>query len=149
MKNLLLCLIFALSPAVVFAQDAAKPKAEKHSHDETPLGETMDKLNGAWRKLRRQAADAAQNPASLELLAIVKAAAEKSLTFTPDLAKDVPADKREKFIAGYQAKMKETIAAFSKLEALLKAGDNPGAVELIAKIATMQKEGHKEYKRPE
>lgn len=149
MKNLLLCVALAVSPALLFAQDAAKPKAEKHSHDETPLGETMDKLNGAWRKLRRQAADAAQNASSLELLATVKAAAEKSLTFTPDLAKDIPADKRAKFIEGYQTKMKEVIASFGKLEALLKAGDNPGAVELIAKIAAMQKEGHKEYKRPE
>jgi vacuolar-type H+-ATPase subunit E/Vma4 len=149
MKKLLLCLVIAVSPALLFAQDAAKPKAEKHSHEETPLGETMDKLNGAWRKLRRQAADAAQNPASLELLATVKAAAEKSLTFTPDLAKDIPADKRDKFIAAYQAKMKETIAAFNKLEAFLKAGDNAAAVDLIAKIATMQKEGHKEFKRPE
>lgn len=109
----------------------------------------MDRMNAAWRKLRRQAADATQNASSLDLLATVKAAAEKSLTYTPDLAKDIPADQRDKFISGYQAKMKEMIAALGKLEALLKASDNPGAVELIAKIAAMQKEGHKEYKRPE
>lgn len=151
MKKLLpfLCLALALTPALAPAQEGGKAKGEKHAHDETPLGESMDKMNGAWRKLKRQAADAAQNASSLELLATIKEASEKSLTFKPDLAKDIPADKRDKFIEGYQAKMKETIAAFDKLGALLKAGDNPAAVELIAKIGTMQKEGHKEYKRPE
>lgn len=149
MKKLLPLLTLLLTLAPSFALAAETGKAEKAKHEETPLGETMDKMSSAWRKLRRQAADAAQNAASLELLAGIKAAAEKSLTYTPDLAKDIPADKREAFIAGYQAKIKELIAALDKLATQLKAGDNAAAADQITKIGAMQKEGHKEYKRPE
>ena len=46
-------------------------------------------------------------------------------------------------------KMKELIAAFDELTAHFKANDNKAAAELITKIGTMQKEGHRDYKRPE
>ena len=139
----LLALILALSPAVTRAE------GDKPKHDDTELGKSMDTLNKAWRKLRRQAADPAQNADSLALLVTIQAAANENLKYTPDLARDIPADKRDKFIAGYQAKMKEVIAAFGQVETALKAGDNKTAVEIMAKISAMQKEGHKEYKRPE
>ncbi len=150
MKKLipLLALTIILPAALLAAPEGPKPKSDHH-HDHTELGEAMDKMNAAWRKLRRQASDATQNAVSLELLATIQAAAKKSLDYTPDLAKDIPADKRAKFIEGYQTKMKEMIASLEKLGALFKAGDNVGAAELITKISARQKEGHKEYKRPE
>ncbi len=156
MKKILLpvlSLFLVLSPALIRAEDAKppadKPKVEKPKHEETELEKSMDVMSKAWRKLRKQAADPAQNAGSLELLVAIKAAAKKNLDYTPDLARDIPADKREAFIAGYQEKMKQTIAAFDQLDAAFKAGDNKAAGEIIAKIGTMMKEGHKEYKRPE
>jgi hypothetical protein len=146
MKKLLLpvlCLFLTLSPAISRAE-GDKPKKE-----DTELGKSMDTLNKAWRKLRKQAADPAQNADSLELLVTIKAAAKNNLKYTPDLARDIPADKRDKFIAGFQAKMKEVIAGFDQVETAFKAGDNKAAVDLLAKIAALQKEGHKEYKRPD
>ena len=139
----LVSLLLALTPALTRAQPAA-PKP-----DETELGKSMDVLSKAWRKLRKQADDPAQNASSLELLVTIQAAANKNLTFTPDLARDIPADKRDEFIAGYQAKMKEMITAFGQVETALKAGDNKAAGALLAKISAMQKEGHKQYKRPD
>lgn len=141
-------LMFALVPVLTRAE-GEKPAPEKPKHEETELEKSMDVMGKAWRKLRKQAADPAQNASSLELMVTIKAAARKNLEFTPDLARDIPADKRDKFIAGYQEKMKQTIAAFDQLEAAFKAGDNKAAGEIITKIGTMQKEGHKEYKRPE
>jgi hypothetical protein len=35
------------------------------------------------------------------------------------------------------------------VEIALKAGDNKSVVEILTKISALQKEGHKEYKRPE
>jgi len=140
---LLVCLSLVIGPVIARAE-SAKPKQE-----ETELGKSMDKMGKAWRKLRKQAADPAQNADSLALLATIQAAAKENLKYTPDLARDIPADKREKFIAGYQEKMKEAIAGFDRVEAALKAGDNPAVVELLAKISALQKEGHKEYKRPD
>ncbi len=141
----LLSLCLALSPALLRAEDA-KPKIEK---EETELTKSMDTLNKSWRKLRKQAADPLQNASSLELLVEIKAAAKDNLKYTPDLARDIPADQRDKFIAGYQKKMTAVGAALERVEAAFQAGDNPAAVELIAKISALQKEGHKEYKRPE
>ena len=158
MKKLLLpvfSLVLALAPALTRAEDAKpapaadKPKQEKPKHDETDLEKSMETMGKAWKKLRRQAADPAQNASSLELMVTIKAAAQNNLKYTPDLARDIPADKRDRFIADYQAKMKETIAAFDKLDAAFKAGDNKAAGEIIAKIGALQKEGHKEFKRPD
>jgi hypothetical protein len=139
----LLALILALSPAVTRAE------GDKPKHDDTELGKSMDTLSKAWRKLRRQAADPAQNADSLALLVTIQAAANENLKYTPDLARDIPAEKRDKFVAGYRAKMQEMIKAFAEVETAFKAGDNKKAVDLITQIAALQKEGHKEYKRPD
>lgn len=37
---------------------------------------------------------------------------------------------------------------FDQVEIALKAGDNKSVVEMLTKISALQKEGHKEYKRP-
>ncbi len=152
MKKLLLLpalgLLFSLTPPLIRAE-GDQPKPEKPQHEDTELEKSMDILGKAWRKLRKQADDPTKNASSLELMATIQAAAQENLKYTPDLAKDIPAEKRDKFIAGYQEKMKELIAAFEQLTAHFKANENPAAVALIAKIGTMQKEGHKEYKRPE
>lgn len=156
MKKLLLpvfSLVLALTPALTRAEDAKpapdKPKQEKPKHDETELEKSMDGMNKAWRKLRKQAADPAQNASSLELVATVQAAAKEGLKQKPDLARDQPAEKQAEFVAGFQKQMKEMIAALEQLEAAFKAGDNKTAGEIITKIGAMQKAGHKEYKRPE
>ena len=141
----LLCLFLTVSPAL-FGAEAGKPKKEK---PDTELEKSMDGLNKSWRKLRKQAADPVQNASSLELMTAIKAAVKNNLKYTPDLAREIPADKRAKYIAGYQEKMKAVGAAFDQVDAAFKAGNNPAAVELIAKISALQKEGHKEYKRPE
>jgi len=151
-----LCLVF--SPVLLRAEGdpakpeqpkAEKPKHEKAKHPETELEKSMETLGKAWRTLRKQAADPTKNASSLELMVTIKAAAQNNLKFTPDLARDIPAEKRDKFVADYQAKMKETIAAFDQLDAAFKANDNKTAGEIIAKIGALSKEGHKEFKRPE
>jgi hypothetical protein len=148
MKSRLLCLALALTvclpaaPALRAQEHETKKKAE-----ETELSRTMEKLNGAWRKLRRQAADPASNAASLELVAVIKAGGEKALTLTPARVEDVPAADREKFVQDYQKEMKEVLVQFGKLEEAFKAGDNAAAQDLVKKIGDLQKAAHKEFKR--
>ena len=139
----LLCLLLALAPAISRA-DGDKPKKE-----DTELEKSMDVMAKSWRKLRKQAADPAQNADSLTLLGTIMTAADKNLTLTPDLARDVPAEKRDAFVAGYKEKMKELVAAFGELQTALKANDNKAAAALVDKIGGLQKAGHKEYKRPD
>lgn len=150
MKTRLLpyALAFLLGCAAPILASAQEHKRE-HKEPETELGNAMDKMNGAWRKLKKQVADPASNASSLELVATISAAAEKALTFTPARAADVPAADRAKFIADYQAQMKAFIAEIAKLGAALKANDNAGADAIVKKMGALQKEGHKDFKRPD
>ena len=150
MKNRLCCLVLALViclPAAPVLR--AQEPAHKKKADETELGNTMEKMNGAWRKLRKQAGDAASNAASLELVATIRACAEKALTFRPARVEDVPAADREKFVADFQKQIRELIAQVGKLEEAFQAGDNTAALAVIQKMGALQKEGHKEFKRPD
>lgn len=148
MKNRLLLTALALALCLPVAPALrAQEHEKKKKSDETELGNTMEKMNGAWRKVRKQAPDAASNASSLELVATIKACAEKALTFKPARIEDVPAADREKFVAEFQKDMKEFIGLVGQLEAAFKANDNAAAQELIKKMGAAQKEGHKEFKR--
>ncbi len=151
MKNrlLVLGLILSICLPVVSALRAQEAEHKKKQPEETELGKTMEKMNSAWRKLRRQAADPASNESSLELVATIKAGMEQALAYQPARVADVPVADREKFIADYQADIKAAGEAVAQLEAAFQAGDNAAAAELIKKIGAMQKEGHKEFKRPD
>ncbi len=140
--------------ALIRADGPPPPPAGEHSQHEhkepdTELGKTMEKLNGAWRKLRKQVNDAASNANSVEQVAIVKEGALKASTLEPDKAKDLPEADRPKFIHDYQAKMKEFAAKLDKLSDAFKANDNTAAAALMKELGQMQREGHKEYKRPD
>ena len=150
MKNrlLFLSLVLALCLPAAPVVRATEPEHKKKD-DETELGKTMEKMNGAWRKLRKQAGDAASNAASLDLVATIKAGLDKALTFKPAKVADLPVADREKFVADYQEDMKNVLSLVGKLEPAFKAGDNAAALELIQKIGAAQKEAHKEFKRPE
>lgn len=142
---------FFLALLLAFPIVSILPAQEKggQKEPETELGKSMEKINRAWRKLRKQAADPASNASSLELVATINAGLEKALTLKPAKADDVPAAEREKFIAAFQASLKEFIIQLAKLEATFKANDNTGAEALIQKLREMQKEEHKEFKRPD
>lgn len=158
MKKRLLPLTLALTvlfPAAALIRAEGLPasadKAPQHEHKEpeTELGKTMEKLNGAWRKLRKQVNDAPSNASSVEQVAIVKEAALKAATLEPDKAKDLPEADRPKFIQEYQAKMKEFASKLDKLSDAFKANDNAAAAAQLRELGQMQREGHKEFKRPD
>ena len=143
----------ALGPVLV-AQDAPKdaPKAASAAEDKEPdteLGKKMAKMNSAWRKVRRQVPDATKNADTLKQLAIVQAAATESLKEEPAKKADLPAAEQAKFVADYQAKMKEFISALDSLAAALTAGKNDEAVKLLESIGKTQKADHKEFRRPD
>jgi soluble cytochrome b562 len=109
----------------------------------------MDTMGGAFRKLKRQVADATKNAESLQLLATIQTAANEAAKLIPAKAADLPAADRAKFEADYQAGMKKLIDGFGKLEVALKADKNDEAAKLVGEIGALQKAGHKEFKRPD
>jgi soluble cytochrome b562 len=114
---------------------------------ETELGNKMDKMGSAFRALRRQAADASKNADSLAKVATIKENALASLKLEPAKKMDLPAAQQKKFVADYQAKMKEFVALAEKLEAAFKANNNAEAQKLIGQMADAQKAGHKEFQK--
>ncbi|MBM3872616.1 MAG: hypothetical protein FJ382_02590 [Verrucomicrobia bacterium] len=131
-----------LTPALPTLRAAA---GEKHS----ALEDAMDKMNGAFRKLRRQVTDATKNANSLELVATLRAASEESVKLVPKLAAERPEAERPAFIAAYKKQMQEFTAALAPLEAALKADNNAEAEKIVADLGARQKQGHKEFKKQE
>ena len=149
-RCLLLLALFGIGLGPILkAEEAPKaPPAAEDKEPETELGKKMAKMNGAWRKVRRQVADATKNESTLEQLAIVRASATDALALEPERKADVPAAEQAKFVADYQTKMKEFIADLDTLAATLKAGNNEEAAKVIEAIGKTQKADHKEFRRP-
>jgi len=143
---LLASLVLASFTVPVRAQPAPGLAPAASAKEETELDQKMEDMNGAFRKLRRQIADASANASSLELVAKLRKASEESVALVPAKAAKVPEADREKFVAAYQAKMKEFIAEVDKLKAALEAGKNDEAATILAKLGNLQKSGHREFR---
>ncbi|QYM80671.1 hypothetical protein K0B96_08745 [Horticoccus luteus] len=149
MKKSLLLLaltgVFTLAPALSLpAQEAVSPHAERKT---TPLGKEMKEMGKAFRTLGRQIDDASKNAASIKLVATMREAAEASLQYKPEKTADLPAADQAKFVADFQAGVKNLIADLDKLTAALKANDNAAAAATLREIKDDQKKGHKEFKK--
>lgn len=138
-----LFLAFAGSP-----RPAAAAAPASHEEETTELGEQMDRLSGAFRKLRRQAGDPALNASSLEQLAVMREAAQAAQKFVPAKAADLPEGKRAAFTADYRKQMDRLLALLAGTEAAFKAGDNAAAQKRVEELADLQKASHREYRKP-
>jgi soluble cytochrome b562 len=142
-------ILFAALLAVPVTVGLCADEPKGPSQEETELEGKMDKMNGAFRKLKRQVSDPTKNADSLQLVARMRAAAEDAVKLNPAKATDLPEDERAKFVAEYQLKMKDFIVELGKLEAALNANKNDEAVKLVADLGARQKAGHKDFKRPD
>tara|TARA_B100000519_G_scaffold201919_1_gene218783 strand:+ start:951 stop:1532 length:582 start_codon:yes stop_codon:yes gene_type:complete len=138
--------IVTLALAIASLPSIQAASHEGGDHDHTALEDQMSAMNKAWRSIRRQIKDPAKNDSTLEFMAKVKKAAQKSVDMTPILAKEMSGAEKKKFMAGYQKAMKNTVGLIGDLEAALKAGDNVKAEEIVGKINDARKHGHDKYK---
>jgi hypothetical protein len=145
-----------LSPALSFAQTTPTPPAGSPApgvapaddEKKTDLEIQMDRMGKAYRKLKRQVADPAQNEASLQLLATMQAAAKQAADLTPAKTADLPADQQAKFVDDFKAGIKGMQDEFTKLSDALTAGKNDDAVKIVAEIDALEKKDHKEFRKP-
>lgn len=145
---LLAALTLTFTAPSLFAADEA-PAAPQEKKPETELSMKMEKMNGAFRKLRRQAGDPAMNADSLEQVAILRESAEASLKLAPAKAESMPAADRQKWVAEYQVEMGKLVDTIKTLDAALKAGQNEEAAKIVQALAGMQRTAHKEYRAEE
>jgi soluble cytochrome b562 len=153
-----LALLIALpivSPILSAADAPASPpspakaaSAGKDDDQKTELETRMDRIGKAFRKLKKQVADPAQNASSLQLLATMQDAAKEAVDFTPAKAADLPEDQRPKFVEDFKAGIKGMLDEFSKLADALTAGKNEDAVKIVSDIDELEKKDHKEFKKP-
>jgi soluble cytochrome b562 len=140
------CIALAFAP-FARAEEAKPAAAAKSDEPETELGGHMEKLNGAYRKMKRQIADPAKNESSLTLLATVKTHAEAALKLKPDTTSAKPAAEQAEYVASYQKEMKKMIELVDKLEVALKAGKNDEAAKIVTDLDAQQKSSHKQFKK--
>lgn len=107
----------------------------------------MEKISSAWRITKRKISNPAENADTLAKLAIVKENMVASAKLEPDLKKTKPAAEQAKFVADYQAKMKEEIKKIDEIIALVKAGKNDEAAKLVSVVDQDQKDAHKKFKK--
>ncbi|PTX95562.1 cytochrome b562 [Opitutus sp. ER46] len=128
-------------------------RAEDHAHGaaahekHTELGEHMEKMGGAFRRLSRQISDPTKNEDSLKLVATLRENAAAALKLVPAKAADVPAERREQFVTDYRASMERFAGELEKLEAALKAGNNEAAAAQFKVLKQAQDQGHKEFQK--
>lgn len=132
----------AVALAVAFTQVAhAQDREEK-----TPLGKKMSAMNTAFKAVGRQIEDPSKNASTLAQLDIIETNAKAALAMDPEKKAKVPAADQAKFVAGYQAGMKEFLVTVEKLRAAVKAGKNAEALAIIDAMKDQQRDGHKEYR---
>lgn len=117
--------------------------------EHTPLGEAMEEVGGAWRRVKRQASDPAKNQATLAMVARMQAAVKESMKHKPAMLEDIPAAEKKDFLVGYGRTMKAFSDKLDELAKLLTSGDNEGAMKVVVEIDDLRKKGHNNYKRPE
>ncbi len=153
MKSLRLPIVrLALGLVIASASFIARPafaaaKGEEHEHTELEL--QMEEINDAWRKVRRQVADAASNAETAALVAKIKKAATAALDLTPARAQDVAEEQRAAFVASYHEAMEKFVGLLGKLELALSGNRNADAEKLVEEIRAHQRSSHRDYKRPD
>lgn len=131
------CLSFVLPEPAAFAAEG--PESE--------MSESMEKMSGAFRRIRRMVSNADNNAEVLELLATLRTEAVASAKLIPLRAAEVPEAQRAKFVEDFKKRMAEFLATVEKTEAAIKARDNATAAALVNDLGAMQKAGHKDFKK--
>jgi hypothetical protein len=94
------------------------------------LAEVMAEMGAAWHKARLQVADPTRTADTIARFAALKQGMATALALEPAAVADLPPDEQPKFLAAYQAKLKEQMATIDEIVSLLRAGKNREAAVL-------------------
>ena len=149
----LLLAVSAVTPLLRAADAPAGPppgttSSSGNDEPKTDLEKRMDRIGKAYRKLKKQVSDPAQNASSLQLLATMQDAAKEAIDLTPAKAADLPEDQRAKFMDDFRAWIRGMQDEFTKLADALAAGKNEDAAKIVDDIDALEKKDHKTFKKP-
>lgn len=119
-------LVVLLLAAVAVVAFGLRPESGEPSE----LAEVMAKMGPLWRRARAQVADPAKNADTIERFTALKQGMVVALALEPEAKMTLPRAERPKFMAAYQAKLKEQMRTIDEIVALLQAGKNAEAAAL-------------------
>jgi soluble cytochrome b562 len=135
-----------LGALCVLALALTQTAFRQQDEEKTPLGKKMAAMNTAFKAVGRQIDDPAQNASTLDQLTIIETNAKAALTLEPEKKGKTPAAEQAKFMADYQAGIKDLLVTVGKLRAVIKAGKNAEAGAILDEMKKEQKEGHAAFR---
>jgi len=136
-RTLLATLTLVVAAPMTFAADRGP----------TALDDAMEEMNMAYRRLTRQIGNPARNANSLEQVALLRKHSVEATKLDPQKTADLPEAERAKFVAAYQAGMKEFVEQVDKLKVALEANKNDEARDILQAMKKSQEDGHNEFRR--
>ncbi len=118
---------------------------EKGEDKKEKLEDLMGVVNSGHKKLKRMVADPAKKADAVEAVRQMIVASAKSKNQVPTMAKKVPADKMDAFVAGYQKGMNVLIKELMTLEEALLDGNKEAASASYDKLGAIKKEYHDKF----
>ena len=135
--------LFALVSALALAPAGLRAADD----DQTELGAKMEKIGGAWRRVKAQISDSSKNADTLTKLTAIKENMQAAMKLEPETAKEKSGADKEKFLANFHARLKDEIDRVDKITAAVKAGKNDEAAKLVGVVDKDYKEQHKTFKK--
>lgn len=117
--------------------------------EQPSLKANMKALNRAYRKVRKQIVDPAQNTSSVQLLQAIQLEVTRGIAIVPDRVSEIPVNEQGRFFLSYKRKMVEFLTILLDIESALLDGDNSLAQQQFGKLYQMKKEGHREFQKQE
>lgn len=117
--------------------------------EQPSLKANMKALNRAYRKVRKQIVDPAQNTSSVQLLQAIQLEVTRGIAIVPNRVSEIPVNEQGRFVLSYKRKMVEFLTILLDIESALLDGDNSLAQQQFGKLYQMKKEGHREFQKQE
>lgn len=137
------CGAFALGSYALFNTGAAQAQEPAHEHNE--LEESMEKIKGGVRKLRRSLKSAESDADSLMAIAGIQAAALTAKGESPRMTGSLPEAERAAFIVAYRKQMIELLQSMLTLESALLDGNREAATAAFDAMRGLEDPAHERF----
>ena len=105
----------------------------------------MERMNKAYKILKKQVADPSKKEANLEAISSLKKNAADSAGGVPEKIESIPQADRAKFIEQYKAAISELVGQIEKLEKALREDRFQDAQKELDEIGKLKREGHSAF----
>ena len=124
------------------APPAARQDAD---HEESPLVQSMERMEAALKALRRFVRDPESRAGSLAALDDLQRGIVEAKTHAPPMAADLPEAERADFVLAYRRAMSEALSDAAALEQAVIDGDVERSKELWLRLSDREDAGHERF----